>query len=109
MGNPSVTWYGYLQGGCEQGTNKHIVWRKEVNTMATKRRKNQVETPEGEVVVQLATRVPKALYRELKLFSVTESRSISELVTTYVRDGLAAAQKTKPRRKPRSEREDDAA
>jgi hypothetical protein len=102
-----ITWYGYSEGGCQQGTNKHMVWRKEVNTMA--KRKNQVETPDGEVVVQLATRVPKALYRELKLFSVTESRSISELVTTYIRDGLATVQKTKPRRKSRSEREDDAA
>jgi hypothetical protein len=78
------------------------------------RHKNAVEGADGEVVVQLATRVPKALYRELKLYSVTESRSISELVTTYIRDGLKGA--SKPRAgaaaraaKRRREAEEDAA
>jgi hypothetical protein len=75
-----------------------MLWQKEVNTM---KRKNETETPDGEVVVQLATRVPKALYRELKLFSVTESRSISELVTTYIRNGLAGKPPVTKRRKAR--------
>jgi hypothetical protein len=91
----SITWYAFRKGGCEQGTNQPMLWQKEVNTM---KRKNETETPDGEVVVQLATRVPKALYRELKLFSVTESRSISELVTTYIRNGLAAKPVTKRRK-----------
>jgi hypothetical protein len=44
----------------------------------------------GDVVVQLATRVPKALYRELKLYSVTASVSISELVTEAIQKLLVA-------------------
>jgi hypothetical protein len=69
------------------------------------KRKNAQETTDGEVVVQLATRVPKELYRELKLFSVTESRSISELVTEYIKQGLKAA---KPVRRKRREDEEAA-
>lgn len=76
------------------------------------KRKTEHETAEGEVVVQLATRVPKGLYRELKLYSVTESRSISELVTEYIREGLKAAkpvrQKSSQKRR-RSEDQEDAA
>jgi hypothetical protein len=42
----------------------------------------------GAVMIQLATRIPKPLYRELKLRAVTSSTSISDLVTRYVADGL---------------------
>jgi len=68
--------------------------------------KNTHQAADGEVVVQLATRVPKDLYRELKLFSVTESRSISDLVSSYIRAGL---KQDKPQRKARKQERDDAA
>lgn len=59
-----------------------------------------VANTSGDVVVQLATRIPKALYRELKLYSVTASVSISELVTEFVQKGLAArGAREKPKRK----------
>lgn len=41
----------------------------------------------GIPVVQLATRVPKGLYKQLKLFAVGEGISISDLVT----EGLTLA------------------
>jgi hypothetical protein len=54
----------------------------------------------GDVVVQLATRVPKVLYRELKLYSVTSSTSISELVTEAIQKILVAkGAHEKPKRK----------
>lgn len=46
------------------------------------------EAASGDVVVQLATRVPKTLYRELKLHSVEESISISDLVAEALTDVL---------------------
>ena len=59
-----------------------------------------VENVNGDVVVQLATRVPKGLYRELKLFSVTSSTSISELVTEAIQKLLVAkGASEKPKRK----------
>jgi len=73
------------------------------------KRKSEQEAANGEVVVQLATRVPKALYRELKLYSVTESKSISELVTTFVREGLADVQKPRARKRKGRESEEEAA
>jgi len=45
--------------------------------------------PTGESVVQLATRVPQMVYRELKLYAVTENLPISRLVTEAIIDLLA--------------------
>jgi len=52
----------------------------------------------GDVVVQLATRIPKDLYREIKLYAVTDNVSISELVTEAMQDLLV---KRGARKKPK--------
>jgi hypothetical protein len=44
----------------------------------------------GDQVVQLATRIPKALYRELKLHAVVHRVTITELVTGFIAEGLRA-------------------
>jgi len=64
------------------------------------------EAASGEVVVQLATRIPKRLHRELKLYAVTSGQSVSDLVSGYIREGLKA---TKPQRGRPRKGEDDAA
>jgi hypothetical protein len=48
-----------------------------------------MERSNGDVVVQLATRIPKTLARELKLHSVTVGISIADLVGRYIKDGMA--------------------
>jgi hypothetical protein len=81
--------------------------------------KNEQISREGDVVVQLATRVPKTLYREVKLHCVEESISISELVAEALKDILAkhgvkgertrAPKAGKRRSKKERERDDEAA
>ena len=44
------------------------------------KRESEQENGDGVVVVQLATRVPKPIYKRLKLYAVTSESSISELV-----------------------------
>ena len=52
--------------------------------------KRGVPMVSGDVVlVQLATRVPKQLYRELKLYSVTANRTVADLVREAMTDALA--------------------
>lgn len=46
------------------------------------------EDAAGVPVTQLATRVPRDLYRELKLYAVTANVSISALITEAVADLL---------------------
>jgi hypothetical protein len=53
----------------------------------------------GDVVVQLATRIPKALYRQLKLHCVGESMSIADFVSGAIENEL---QKQAPRQKKAS-------
>jgi hypothetical protein len=65
-----------------------------------KRRVN-VANVAGDVVVQLATRIPKALYRELKLHAVVSGTTISDLVTDFIQRGLidrAAEERSKKKR-----------
>jgi hypothetical protein len=45
---------------------------------------------EDEVWVQLATRIPKALHRELKLHCVTHAQSAMGFVTAAIREKLAS-------------------
>lgn len=82
--------------------------------------KNEQISRDGDVVVQLATRVPKTLYREVKLHCVEESISISDLVAEALKDILAkhgvkgertprAAKGGKRRSKKERERDDEAA
>jgi hypothetical protein len=52
-----------------------------------KRVKVDQERSNGDVVVQLATRIPKGLYRQLKLHCVGESISIADFVSAAI--GLA--------------------
>jgi len=52
-------------------------------------KRNPPTESNGGVVVQLATRVPKGTYRELKLYAVTNSVSISELIAEAITDLLA--------------------
>ncbi len=44
---------------------------------------------EDEVWVQLATRIPKPLHRELKLHCVEAGESVMEFVVTALKDKLA--------------------
>jgi predicted HicB family RNase H-like nuclease len=44
---------------------------------------------EGEVWVQLATRIPKQLHRELKLYCVKSDVSVMEFVVSALQDKLA--------------------
>jgi hypothetical protein len=54
-----------------------------------RRAANVTQAGNGDPQVQLATRVNKQLYRELKLFAVTNNESISNLVGVV--SGMAAA------------------
>jgi predicted HicB family RNase H-like nuclease len=44
---------------------------------------------EGEVWVQLATRIPKQLHRELKLYCVKSDVSVMDFVVTALQDKLS--------------------
>ena len=58
--------------------------------MALKHKKGSyMQQKNGQHVVQLATRIPKPVYRELKLFAVENDESISELVATAILAHLA--------------------
>ena len=46
---------------------------------------------EGEVWVQLATRIPKQLHRELKLYCVKSDVSVMDFVVSALQDKLARA------------------
>jgi predicted HicB family RNase H-like nuclease len=55
-----------------------------------------------EVLVQLATRIPKSLHREIKLFCVEHGVSVMEFVSTALRQRLrrgdpGARRRTAPR------------
>jgi hypothetical protein len=45
---------------------------------------------EDDAWVQLATKIPKALHRELKLHCVTQDKSVMRLVTEAIRERLAS-------------------
>ena len=53
---------------------------------------------EGEVWVQLATRIPKQLHRELKLFCVKSDVSVMEFVVSALEDKLQHETKGRARR-----------
>jgi hypothetical protein len=57
-------------------------------TTETKRREHPPIEQNGDVVVQLATRIPKTLAHALKLYSVTVGISISDLVSRFIKDGM---------------------
>ena len=54
---------------------------------------------EAEVWVQLATRIPKGLHRELKLHVVTRETSVMEFVVEALREKLARGEKGARRRR----------
>jgi predicted HicB family RNase H-like nuclease len=64
-----------------------------------KRVKNEAENADGEVVVQLATRIPKTLQRRLKLYAVEQNVSISDFVSEAIEAHLDSAGATKRERK----------
>ena len=49
-----------------------------------------------DVWVQLATRIPKQLHRELKLHCVSAETSVMEFVIKAIEEKLARAQRSKP-------------
>ena len=55
---------------------------------------------EGEVWVQLATRIPKQLHRELKLYCVKSDVSVMDFVVSALQDKLSREGRT--RQRPRS-------
>jgi len=44
---------------------------------------------EGEIWVQLATRIPKSLHRQLKLYCVTSDTSVMDFVVSSLEERLA--------------------
>ncbi len=52
---------------------------------------------EAEVWVQLATRIPKKLHRELKLHVVTHETSVMAFVVAALEEKLARGEKGTPR------------
>lgn len=57
---------------------------------------------EGEVWVQLATRIPKQLHRELKLYCVKSDVSVMEFVVSALQDKLQRETKGRNSRRSRS-------
>lgn len=68
------------------------------------KRKNEAENAEGEVVVQLATRIPKTLQRRLKLHTVEQNVSISDFVSEAIEAYLDASG-SKRSRKAKADKE----
>jgi hypothetical protein len=54
---------------------------------------SQAAAKEGEVWVQLATRIPKQLHRELKLHCVSGDTSVMQFVVDAITDKLARTAK----------------
>ena len=74
--------------------------------MAKGSKKNEAENTQGEVVVQLATRIPKTLQRRLKLYAVESNVSISDFVSEAIEahlDNQGAAKRE--RKSKRADRE----
>jgi predicted HicB family RNase H-like nuclease len=57
---------------------------------------------EAEVWVQLATRIPKQLHRELKLYCVKSDVSVMDFVVSALQDKLARDSRSRERRRTRS-------
>lgn len=57
---------------------------------------------EGEVWVQLATRIPKQLHRELKLYCVKSDVSVMDFVVSALEDKLQRETRGGSRRRARS-------
>ena len=55
-------------------------------------------TDDGQVWVQLATRIPKTLHRALKLHCVTTDTSVMAFVVSAVEEKIARETTTRPRR-----------
>ncbi len=53
---------------------------------------------EGEVWVQLATRIPKQLHRELKLYCVKSDVSVMDFVVSALQDKLSRESRGRERR-----------
>jgi len=76
-----------------------------------------MELEDGLTVTQLATRVPKALYKVVKVFCVTNDVSIADFVSEALQHELDARQAevagkqktkaTKAKKRPRHEDDDD--
>ena len=74
--------------------------------MAKGSKKNEAENTQGEVVVQLATRIPKTLQRRLKLYAVESNVSISDFVSEAIEAHLDNQGASKRERKAkRADRE----
>ncbi|HZP41040.1 MAG TPA: hypothetical protein VFD84_05975 [Candidatus Binatia bacterium] len=54
---------------------------------------------DGEVWVQLATRIPKQLHRELKLFCVKSDVSVMDFVVSALEDKLQRESRSRERRR----------
>jgi len=57
---------------------------------------------EGEVWVQLATRIPKQLHRELKLYCVKSDVSVMDFVVSALQDKLSRESQGRERRRARA-------
>ena len=57
---------------------------------------------EGEVWVQLATRIPKQLHRELKLYCVKSDVSVMDFVVSALQDKLSREGRSRERRRSRA-------
>jgi predicted HicB family RNase H-like nuclease len=57
---------------------------------------------DGEVWVQLATRIPKQLHRELKLYCVKSDVSVMDFVVSALQDKLSREGRSRARRGSRA-------
>ncbi|TMB55905.1 MAG: hypothetical protein E6J56_07200 [Deltaproteobacteria bacterium] len=57
---------------------------------------------EGEIWVQLATRIPKHLHRELKLYCVKSDVSVMDFVVNALEEKLQRDGRSAGRRRPRT-------
>lgn len=76
--------------------------------MAKRKVKNEAENADGEVVVQLATRIPKALQRRLKLHTVEQNVSISDFVSEAIEAHLDSSGASRSKRSGKAKRDRDA-
>ena len=61
-----------------------------------------MQSREDDILIQLATRIPKGLHREIKLFCVHRSISVMEFVAAALEEKLRKTSGRGGRRSPRA-------
>jgi hypothetical protein len=80
-----------MEAGIAWGVDGASTARGDSSSLRAVRRENTMPDREDEAWVQLATRIPKTLHRELKLHCVHADTSVMEFVVEALREKLAKA------------------